>query len=700
MPDADQAPGPALAGALAAADPESLEGDELAAVIAGCERMISWAHARQLAAITVLGARMRALVERLPEGPGFAVEPMALTTAEVAVALTISEFSAGNRVELAGRLVDLPATAAALGVGAIDIGRVRAITEATEVLSRDAARTVEDRVLVRAPGQTAAQLRRSLGRAVSAADPAAADKRHTEAVRTRRVTKHVLPDGIGGLWIEGPADGTVALHTALTILAARARERDRVAARGAGRAVDDEPGMDARRFDALVAWAKAVIAHQDDALRPAREPRPATTSAAGTAPGRVHPHHSAPPGGCDPRADRATPDEQAAPNEHAAPEEHAAPGHPHAGGDPEARADGTANDHHDADDHDADDHDADDHDADDRDDRDDLGADDRDDPGDQDARADLAEPDGRGTGRDPANPGDPDDPGPHDPGEMALPEDDDGDPWDDEDESRDYDLGLYRGADHWIGAPTVIDPDTGEIYTSADVLVDPLTGAVHPRNRTARSPAGRPGRGTTQLHVTVAAETVLGMSEAPGELTGYGPIPAAMARRLAAGSIMHRLLTDPLSGTLLDYGTTTYQVPVDLAAHVMARDGTCRGPGCGRSAADCDLDHTVPYPQGHTCADNLGGGCRHHHLFKTAGLWSVEQLPDGVFVFRTATGLQRIVHPADLREAMRLMPPAEDKTNEGEQGPDPGEQGPDVGEHGPDAGEQGPDAGERGPDAA
>ena len=75
----------------------------------------------------------------------------------------------------------------------------------------------------------------------------------------------------------------------------------------------------------------------------------------------------------------------------------------------------------------------------------------------------------------------------------------------------------------------------------------------------------------------------------------------------------------------------------------------------GRPAADCDLDHTVPYPQGHTCADNLGGGCRHHHLFKTAGVWSVVHRPDGMFVFRTATGLERTVHPADLREALHLM---------------------------------------------
>ncbi len=141
-------------------------GDALTEVIAGCERLISWAHARQLAAITVLGARMGALVGALPAGPGSAIDAGELTVAEVAIALTVSESSAGHRVGLAGALEDLPLTAAALAGGVIDLGRVRAITEATEVLSAQAARAVEARVLVRAPSQTAAQLRRSLGRAV------------------------------------------------------------------------------------------------------------------------------------------------------------------------------------------------------------------------------------------------------------------------------------------------------------------------------------------------------------------------------------------------------------------------------------------------------------------------------------------------------------------------------------------------------
>ena len=154
----------------------------------------------------------------------------------------------------------------------------------------------------------------------------------------------------------------------------------------------------------------------------------------------------------------------------------------------------------------------------------------------------------------------------------------------------------------------------------------------------------------------------MGTSEAPGELTGNGPTPASMARRLAPGSVMRRLLTEPVTGKLLHYGITTYVAPANLAAQVMVRDGTCRAPGCGLPAADCDLDHTVPFPQGHTCADNLGAVAGIITCVKTAGVWSVVQ-EDGVFTVRTATGQQRTVPTVDLGEALRLMRQAEDETD-------------------------------------
>jgi hypothetical protein len=52
---------------------------------------------------------------------------------------------------------------------------------------------------------------------------------------------------------------------------------------------------------------------------------------------------------------------------------------------------------------------------------------------------------------------------------------------------------------------------------------------------------------------------LLGLDDAPGDLDGFGPIPAATARLIAQDATWQRLVTDPVTGVLTDYSTTTYQ---------------------------------------------------------------------------------------------------------------------------------------------
>jgi hypothetical protein len=61
------------------------------------------------------------------------------------------------------------------------------------------------------------------------------------------------------------------------------------------------------------------------------------------------------------------------------------------------------------------------------------------------------------------------------------------------------------------------------------------------------------------IQVTVPLSTLTGRTEEPGWLDGYGPIPAGYARQLAHDptATWRRLVTDPVSGQLLDYGTTS-----------------------------------------------------------------------------------------------------------------------------------------------
>ncbi|WP_372490791.1 DUF222 domain-containing protein [Rathayibacter rubneri] len=68
-----------------------------------------------------------------------------------------------------------------------------------------------------------------------------------------------------------------------------------------------------------------------------------------------------------------------------------------------------------------------------------------------------------------------------------------------------------------------------------------------------------------RVSVTVPVLTLLGRSDEPGVLDGYGPIDPATARRLAADApSFTRILTHPETGAVLSVGRTAYRVPADL----------------------------------------------------------------------------------------------------------------------------------------
>jgi hypothetical protein len=148
-----------------------------------------------------------------------------------------------------------------------------------------------------------------------------------------------------------------------------------------------------------------------------------------------------------------------------------------------------------------------------------------------------------------------------------------------------------------------------------------------------------------EIGVLVPYLSLIGLADTPGELDGFGPIPASVARRLAAGGTWRRILTDPATGRVLDYGRTRYRPPQDLIDHVIARDRTCRGIGCDRPARSCQIDHTIPYPDGPTAESNTGPFCDRQHLFKTHGGWQVSQPTPGQFAWRTPTGHTYTKHP-------------------------------------------------------
>jgi hypothetical protein len=179
-----------------------------------------------------------------------------------------------------------------------------------------------------------------------------------------------------------------------------------------------------------------------------------------------------------------------------------------------------------------------------------------------------------------------------------------------------------------------------------------------PGGRESSRRVGSRRRGSqVQIRVTVALTTLLGLDQLPGELAGYGPIPADIARELAAEGTWRRLVTDPVSGALLDYGTTRYRPPPHLAEHVKARDRTCVYPGCRVPAHRCDIDHHVPHSDaGPTSAWNISSLCRSHHRLKHSPGWRVTRLVNGSVAWRTPTGHRLTREPPRLAEPEVAQP--------------------------------------------
>ncbi|MCU1657843.1 MAG: hypothetical protein JWO57_2499 [Pseudonocardiales bacterium] len=193
------------------------------------------------------------------------------------------------------------------------------------------------------------------------------------------------------------------------------------------------------------------------------------------------------------------------------------------------------------------------------------------------------------------------------------------------------------------------DPRTAD-QRRADALVQLAVPILHgDLHGDQRDSAGLPQQHGMRpaVQVTVALSTLLGLDEQPGELGRVGPIPAALARRIAADptGTWRRLVIDE-RGRLLDYGTTTYRPPKDLTDKVIARDRTCRFLNCNRPARTCHIDHCTPFSHGGPTSEaNTHCLCSRHHHLKHETPWTVRQTGDGDSNWTSPTG-HRYLEPA------------------------------------------------------
>ena len=145
------------------------------------------------------------------------------------------------------------------------------------------------------------------------------------------------------------------------------------------------------------------------------------------------------------------------------------------------------------------------------------------------------------------------------------------------------------------------------------------------------------------INVTVPIQTLMGVSDDPGCLSGGTVVPATLARMIAGhpGSTWHRMLTDE-AGRCVEVSTRSYSPTATIWNDVVARWSTCFRAGCDRPAADCQLDHRVPFPAGPTSNLNLQPACERDHKAKHADGFGMGRDPQGRPTLRTRAGFQHL----------------------------------------------------------
>jgi hypothetical protein len=137
---------------------------------------------------------------------------------------------------------------------------------------------------------------------------------------------------------------------------------------------------------------------------------------------------------------------------------------------------------------------------------------------------------------------------------------------------------------------------------------------------------------TGAIVMTVDLATLAGLTESSGDLGGYGPVIADIARQVADESphAEWRFVVTGPGGRPLGGGATRRRPTAAQRRTVQALYPTCTFPGCRMPAMQSDLDHTTPHADGGpTRVDNLAPLCRHDHMVRHGAGWSYRPTTDG-----------------------------------------------------------------------
>jgi uncharacterized protein DUF222/HNH endonuclease len=182
----------------------------------------------------------------------------------------------------------------------------------------------------------------------------------------------------------------------------------------------------------------------------------------------------------------------------------------------------------------------------------------------------------------------------------------------------------------------------------ADVLVD-LASSSHAIVRGPHGERIATASNGGSVEIKVDLETLARLAEHPGDLAGYGPVIAEIARNVADhqhDTPWHYTIIDSDTQRPVAGGTLRRRPTATMRRQIARLHPTCIFPGCRMPAADCDLDHTTQWSQGGpTTNDNLAPHCRHDHTLKDVGGWVYRINDDGAITWTSPLGHIYVVRP-------------------------------------------------------
>jgi hypothetical protein len=164
----------------------------------------------------------------------------------------------------------------------------------------------------------------------------------------------------------------------------------------------------------------------------------------------------------------------------------------------------------------------------------------------------------------------------------------------------------------------------------ADVFLDLLDGG-----KLAKT--GK--KGIVDIHVDL--ETLTRLSEHPGDLAGYGPVVADIARQVAENRQRQqwRYRVTNETGEIIDHGITRRRPTAAQRRYVEVHHTSCVGIGCRAPATASDMDHTQPWAEnGPTKTTNLGPNCAHDHYVRHQAGWTYRRAANGDHIWTTRLG--------------------------------------------------------------